>query len=214
MRRMHKNRAENFADQKRTKTAKRTRVHAKTAEVGCVLGAGEGGSGWRRMKPGEKTRCPNPNEHQNHATHAKRKPAETQSFCRFCGRGRRTCLGCRLGRAWTQPTGLQAPTTRTAGGPAGAPRCQILPHTNEKSQVPQKRYLTFLAGAEGLGLGYRLGRFAAERHWRSLTPRHTLRRAQPCLVAESLCALTKNREASIVLASLFLCFLSKNDAPG
>lgn len=52
--------------------------------------------------------------------------------------------------AWTQPTGLQAPTTRTAGGPAGAPRCQILPHTNEKSQVPQKRYLTFLAGAEGL----------------------------------------------------------------
>ena len=89
-------------------------------------------------------------------------------------------------------------------GPAGAPRCQILPHTNEKSQVPQKRYLTFLAGAEGLGLGYRLGRFAAERHWRSLTPRHALRRAQPCLVAESLCALTKNREASIVLASLFL----------
>ena len=44
----------------------------------------------------------------------------------------RTCLGCRLGRAWTQLTGLQAPTTRTAGGPAGAPRCQILPHTNEK----------------------------------------------------------------------------------
>ena len=59
-------------------------------------------------------------------------------------------FGCRLGRAWTQPAGLQAPTTRTAGGPAGAPRCQILPHTNEKSQVPQKRYLTFLAGAEGL----------------------------------------------------------------
>ena len=57
---------------------------------------------------------------------------------------------------------------------------------------------------DGLGLGCRLGRFAAERHWRSLTPRHALRRAQPCLVAESLCALTKNREASIVLASLFL----------
>ena len=28
-------------------------------------------------------------------------------------------------------------------------------------------------------------------------PRHALRRAQPCLVAESLCALTKNREASV-----------------
>ena len=61
-----------------------------------------------------------------------------------------------------------------------------------------------LAGAEGLGLGCRLGRFAAERHWRSLTPRHALRGAQPCLVAYSLSALTKNREASIVLASLFL----------
>ena len=33
--------------------------------------------------------------------------------------------------AWTQPTGLQAPTTRTAQG-AAVPRCQILPHTNEK----------------------------------------------------------------------------------
>ncbi len=85
----------------------------------------------------------------------------------------RTCLGCRLGRAWTQPTGLQAPTTRTAQG-AAVPCCQILPHTNEKSQVPHKRYLTFLAGAEGLGLGCRLGRFAAERHWRSLTSRHAV----------------------------------------
>ena len=62
----------------------------------------------------------------------------------------RTCLGCRLGRAWTQPTGLQAPTTRTAGGPAGAPRCQILPHTNEKVRCRRSGYLTFLAGAEGL----------------------------------------------------------------
>ena len=53
-------------------------------------------------------------------------------------------------------------------------------------------------------LGCRLGRFAAERHWRSLTPRHALRRAQPHLVAEPLCPLTKNREASIVLTSLFL----------
>ena len=155
---MHKNRAENFADQKRTKTAKRTRVHAKTAEVGCVLGAGEGGSGWRRMKPGEKTRCPNPNEHQNHATHAKRKPAETQSFRRFCGRGRRT---------WSR----LPPRVLLPGGERSAPT---------------------EAGAET---------GAAERHWRSLTPRHALRRAQPCLVAESLCALTKNREASIVLAS-------------
>ena len=79
----------------------------------------------------------------------------------------RTCLGCRLGRAWTQPTGLQAPTTRTAQG-AAVPCCQILPHTNEKSQVPQKRYLTFLAGAEGLepsarGFGVDVGTAHKER---------------------------------------------------
>ena len=190
----------------RSKEGKNSETHPEKpekGETGCVPGAGGDGNGWKRIKPGEKTQCPNQSEPQNHATHAKRKPAETQSFRRFCGRGRRTWS--RLpprsvrGRA---PLALAHPTTRTAGGPAGAPRCQILPHTNEKSQVPQKRYLTFLAGAEGLGLGYRLGRFAAERHWRSLTPRHTLRRAQPCLVAESLCALTKNREASIVLAAL------------
>ena len=90
---------------------------------------------WREVQPvrkGTRTRSPNQNAPHSHATHEKRKPAKTQCFRRFFGRGRRTCLGCRLGRAWTQPTGLQAPTTRTAGGPAGAPRCQILPHTNEK----------------------------------------------------------------------------------
>ena len=41
------------------KTAKMEKTHpekAKKGETGCVLGAGEGCSGWRRMKPGEKTR--------------------------------------------------------------------------------------------------------------------------------------------------------------
>ena len=90
---------------------------------------------WRGVQPvrtGGETRNPNQNAPDSNATHEKRKPAKTQCFRRFCGRGRRTCLACRLGRAWTQPTGLQAPTTRTAGGPAGAPCCQFLPHTNEK----------------------------------------------------------------------------------
>ena len=77
-------------------------------------------------------------------------------------------------------------------------------HMKKENRRKPSVFAGFVAGAEGLGLGCRLGRFAAERHWRSLTPRHALRRAQPCLVAESLCALTKNREASIVLASLFL----------
>ena len=79
----------------------------------------------------------------------------------------RTCLGCRLGRRWTVATGDQRPTTRTAQG-AAVPRCQILPHTNEKSQVSQKRYLTFLAGAEGLepsarGFGVDVGGRTRER---------------------------------------------------
>ena len=77
-------------------------------------------------------------------------------------------------------------------------------HMKKENRRKPSVFAGFVAGAEGLGLGCRLGRFAAERHWRSLTPRHALRRAQPHLVAESLCALTKNREASIVLASLFL----------
>ena len=91
---------------------------------------------WRGVQPvrtGGETRNPNQNAPHNHATHAKRKPTETQCFHRFFGRGRRTWS--RLpprsirGRA---PLALAHPTTRTAGGPAGAPRCQILPHTNEK----------------------------------------------------------------------------------
>ena len=48
---------------------------------------------WRGVKPvrtGEEPQNPNQNAPHSHATHAKRKPAETQSFRRFCGRGRRT----------------------------------------------------------------------------------------------------------------------------
>lgn len=107
-------RCRKFYARKPAKKERRTRVHAKTAEVGCVLGAGEDGNGWGRVKPDEKTRCPNQNAPDDLATRAKRKPAKTQCFRRFCGRGRRTCLAC-----W-------------------------------------------------------LGQLAAERHWRSLTPRHAV----------------------------------------
>ncbi len=107
-------RCRKFYARKPAKKERRTRVHAKTAEVGCVMGAGEDGNGWGRIKPDEKTRCPNQNAPDDHATRAKRKPAKTQCFRRFCGRGRRTCLAC-----W-------------------------------------------------------LGQLAAERHWRSLAPRHAV----------------------------------------
>ena len=90
---------------------------------------------WRGVQPvrtGGKTRNPNQNAPDSNATHEKRKPAKTQCFRRFFGRGRRTCLGCRLGRLVAcVPLALAHPTTRTAQG-AAVPRCQILPHTNEK----------------------------------------------------------------------------------
>ena len=70
--------------------------------------------GVQPVRTGGETRNPNQNAPDSNATHEKRKPAKTQCFRRFFGRGRRTCLACRLGR------------------------------------------------------------FAAERHWRSLAPRHAV----------------------------------------
>ena len=66
-------------------------------KTGCVLGAGEDENGCRQGQTDAKSRCLNQCEHHNHTTHVKRKPAETQCFCRFCGRGRRTrTLGTRF----------------------------------------------------------------------------------------------------------------------
>ena len=50
----------------------------------------------------------------------------------------------------------------------GPSRVQVLPRSNEKSQASQKRYLTFLAGAEGLepsarGFGVDVGERTRER---------------------------------------------------
>ena len=118
--RVNKKDAKNFVGQK----SETHPIQPEKGETGCVLGAGGDENGWGRVQPDEKTQCPNQSEHHSHATHAKRKPAKTQCFRRFCGRGSRD-------------------------------------------------------------------RFAAERHRRSLTPRHALRGAQPYLVAKSYCTLTK-----------------------
>ncbi|MCU7653427.1 hypothetical protein ODJ80_11535 [Acutalibacter sp. LFL-21] len=129
---MNKKDAENFAGQKRTKTAKRTRFSQKKANPGAFwvlegMGTVENGSNQMR-KPSVRTKT-NPIPMQHMKKENRRKPSV---FAGFVAGAEGLGLGCRLGRAWTQPTGLQAPTTRTAGRPAGAPRCQILPHTNEK----------------------------------------------------------------------------------
>ena len=157
-----------FCRSKEGKNSETHPIQPEKGETGCVLGAGGGGSGWERIKLGAKSQSLNQNEPHSHAPHAKRNPAETQCFRRVCGRGRRTCLGCRLGQRWTVATGDQRPTTRTAGEPAGAPRCQILPHTNEKVRCRRSGYLTFLAGAEGLepsarGFGVDVGKCSKEQ---------------------------------------------------
>ena len=52
---MNKKDTENFAGQKRPKRAKRTRKSPKRGETGCVLGAGEGGSGWEQGRTDGKS---------------------------------------------------------------------------------------------------------------------------------------------------------------
>ena len=52
-------------------------------------------------------------------------------------------LGCRLGRAWTQPTGLQAPTTRTAGGLSLIHICYAYP-TVKKVHILLNEYFRYL----------------------------------------------------------------------
>ena len=67
------------------------------------------------------------------------------------------------------------------------------------------RLLHNMAKMEGWTcLACRLGQLAAERHWRSLAPRHVLRRAQPYPVAKTFGTLTKNGEVSARLTSPFL----------
>ena len=165
---MHKNQSGNFAVTKRQKREKRTQFSPKKAKTGCVLGAGGDGNGWKRIKPGEKTQCPNPNEHQNHATHEKRKPAKTQCFRRFCGRGRRTCLGCRLGRFAAERHWRSLTPRHALRRGAAVPRCRVLMRANGKKERQAGACLSFLAGAEGLepsARGFGVDVETAHREW-------------------------------------------------
>ena len=141
---MHKNQNKNFAGQKRTKTAKRTRNRPKRAKPGAFwvlegMGTVENGSNQMR-KPSVRTRMNSiPMQHR-------------------------------------QKENRQKP--RVSAG--------------------------FVAGAEGLGLGYRLGRFAAERHWRSLTPRHAPQAGlRAHLVAKSYRTLTKKSGTAEAIPDFF-----------
>ena len=76
-------RCRKFCARKPAKKERRTRVHAKTAEVGCVSGAGGDEHGCGQVRTDGKTRSSNQSEPHSRATQAKRKPAKTQCFRRF-----------------------------------------------------------------------------------------------------------------------------------
>ena len=90
-------------------------------------------------------------------------------------------------RKWRD--GLVSPAASVGPGrsPPGCRPPRHAPQAGLRAHLAAKSYRTltkksgiaeaipdFLAGAEGLSLACRLGRFAAERHWRSLTPRHAV----------------------------------------
>ena len=47
-------------------------------------------------------------------------------------------------------------------------------HVQKENRRKPSVFAGFVAWAEGLSLACRLGRFATERHWRSLAPRHAV----------------------------------------
>ena len=85
--RMHKNKAGKFCARKTSKKSEdapgKARKRRNWVRFRC----------WRGVQPvrtGGETRNPNQNAPDSNATHEKRKPAKTQCFRRFFGRGRRT----------------------------------------------------------------------------------------------------------------------------
>ena len=145
MRQDAQKRAQKFCASRRAKNTKRTRKSRKRVKPGAFWVLERGAAGADRCKRMQNVR------------------EKGRTWSRLPARSVR-------GRA---PLALAHPTTRTARG-ADAPRCQVIMLTNEKSQVPQMRYLTFLAGAEGLepsarGFGVDVGKRAGERGRASVT---------------------------------------------
>ena len=77
-------------------------------------------------------------------------------------------------------------------------------HRQKENRRKPSAFAGSVAGAEGLGLGCRLGRFAAERHWRSLTPRHAPQAGlRAYLVAKSYRTLTKKSGTAEAIPDFF-----------
>ena len=148
MRQSEQKMSRKFCTSKRAENGKTHPEKPEKGKTGCVLGAGGDENGWGRVQPDEKTQCPNQREPQNHATQENRR--KHWVFAGFVAGVEGLVLPAGSGAAprWGAPstdqggsrdrrrslcaTGDQRPTARTAGGPAGAPCCQVFPHANEK----------------------------------------------------------------------------------
>ena len=136
MRQNAQKRSRKFCRSKEDKNGETHPIQPEKGETGCVLGAGGGGSGWRRILLLKK--C---------TTMAWWWPQQQKNLPAFLAK-----------RCWLELPLKGAPSRRSSLKTChrhvfltlGPSRIQVLPRSNEKSQASQKRYLTFLAGAEGL----------------------------------------------------------------
>ena len=85
----------------------------------------------------------------------------------------RTCLGCRLGRFAAERHWRSLTPRHALRRGAAVPRCRVLMRANEKREASKCLSLFFGRGRRTC-LACRLGQLAAERHWRSLAPRHAV----------------------------------------
>ena len=71
------------------------------------------------------------------------------------------------------PLALARPSTRTAQG-AAVPCSQDIRYANEKRRGKRTAYLSVFGRGRRTWSSLRSGQLAAERHWRSLAPRHAV----------------------------------------
>ena len=142
-----------FCSPKTTENRKAHPIQPEKGGTGCVLGAGESSSGWRRMKPGEKTQ--DRLEKRGNSSIAWRKWRDglelaSQALLRC------PALSAAAGPPCQSPTAAPSPPRcirhrRRFGGDARhAPRAEASPPVTTKKERQADACLSFLAGAEGL----------------------------------------------------------------
>ena len=145
--------AQKFCGSKKGKNSETHPEKPEKGETGCVLGAGEGSSGWGGMKPGEKTQ--DRLEKGGNSSIAWRKWRDglelaSQALLRC------PALSAAAGPPCQSPTAAPSPPRcirhrRRFGGDARhAPRAEASPPVTTKKERQAGACLSFLAGAEGL----------------------------------------------------------------